>query len=350
MLQRRAPELKINTWVDGISENDLNGAQIIATEMNNRYEIYIRLRDELEKAKANIAMRERAAALVAALVLSAPPKEKESAKQRKEQNCKIQELLDSIDVRGNAEARAEIESMAQSCLKVEDPVRVELLVTDLRVRINRLNRTVRDEQCRMAELRDKDAAEARDYIQRLGVLGCSAEGTLREDLLRVSSGDAIFTDDIRKNARTAIAAAEQGYAGIALKETLEQLGYEVQSGFKTLFAQGGSSFFQRPSWSEYHCRLTVDSQRQHLNFDMVRYGSGGEESMEAALRDKEMEQKWCQEVPRLLDRLARKGLTVNLTRKLAPGIIALQVIDDDRLKPVNNQYDMGTKDVRERSF
>lgn len=333
-LLRRQPELRLNTWVDDMSDTDPNIGQAIASELNNRYEIYIRLRDELERVKASIVMRERAAALAASLQRTVPATAEIYTKRGLSVKKAVQELLESLEPGTPPESQVEIEALAQTCLAAKDLGHAELLLTDLRVRVHRLNRVIREKQRSLAKRRDKEAVEARDLMQRLGALGQDPEGVLHDDLLRVASGEAPLTETLRTKAATALAKADRDYAGTVLKETLEQLGYEVQESFETLFAQGGSNFFQRPSWGKYHCRISVDSERERLNFDMVRYGEGREmESIDAALRDKEMEEQWCQEVPGLLNQLAQKRLAIDLTRKLAPGTIALQVIDDVRLKP-----------------
>jgi len=345
----RQPELQINTWVDDLAENNPN-LEKIAAELNNRYEIYIHLRDGLERAKAILKMREQAATLAASLQRTIPSAVESSTPRRQGVNDNVRDILASLDPGTPKQHQAQIESLAKSCLATIDPGRAELLLTDLRVRVNRLNRATRDEQRCLAERRDKEAGEARDLIQRLGALGQAAEGALRDDLLKVSSGEAPFTEALRLAATSALAKAERNYAGFVLKDALEQLGYEVQDKFETLFAQDGSNFFQRPSWGDYHCRITVDADRERLNFDVVRYGAGETESLDRTLLDKEMEEKWCEEVPGLLCRLAENGVAVDLTRKLAPGSIALQVIDDERLKPKGREREKETLINYERSL
>ncbi len=350
LLRRREPDIHINTHLDQAPFATPDVASAIARELNNRYDIYIRLRDEVDKAKAHAAMRKRAAELMATLKREVPDLAAAMAQQRDALQQRVQVLLQTLDADVTDASRTDIEKLAATCLATADSGRAELLLGELRVTLNHLNKTARMARRRLAEQRAQEASEARQMIRQLGALHHVYRDALRDELVQVASGDAPFHPDLRQRAQLAFAAAEKAQAGIILKDVLGKLGYEVQSDFETLLAEGGSNFFQRSSWGEYHCRLTVDAQRQHLNFDMVRYGSDSNEDMDTALRDREMEQKWCREVPQLLAQLTDAGVAVNLTRKLAPGRVALQVINDNRLKPQQQKRKQEQPLARERTL
>ena len=352
-LQRRHPELQIHVDVDSLPPEAPGSIAAIVTELNNRYEIYIRLRDEVTRVEGLIAARDQAKVMVASLMKERQAKlmqtQHDHAKHLEILKTKAENAYANLDAQTAPERRKEIEASVKMCLETTDMATAELRLTDLLVRVRRGNQEALAEQRRLAAQRDTEAKIARDLLGRCDALGHTIDATLHDNLIRISSGDAAFTETLHSVAEKAITAAEQRFASNVLKESLEQLGYEVQEGFETLFAEGGSSFFQRASWGEHHVRVTVDLKRQRLNLDVVRYGIQVEQTADQVLRDKEMEEQWCGEVPGLIDQLAAQGLSIDFTRKLNPGTVALQVISDERLKPVTTQKQAQRKQGREHA-
>ena len=329
-LQRRHPELQINTYTDELPSGAPAAVEAIVAELNNRYRIYIRLRDELARVESLIALRERMRPVAAMLdgerATAAQAAPEASLAQRARQ------ALEALDARAAPDLRAGFEDRAKACLDAGDPAAAALLLTDLRARIAGENRQIRAAQQQLAERRDRDAADARDWLQRLDRIGATPDSRLQDCLMRVASGEACFGDEVRERAAAFLRQSERSYAGTVLKETLQELGYTPQEGFETLFAEGGANFFQRRAWGPYHVRVSVDpARRQRLNFDVVRAAGPGESATAQKLRDQDMEQTWCGEVAEVLDTLARRGLAVDLTRRLPAGMVELQEIDAERL-------------------
>lgn len=229
--------------------------------------------------------------------------------------------------------RAEIESAMQLCIETGNPAAAELRLTNMRVMIHKALAEAALKQEQKEQQQQQESAAACDLLARLDVLGNAASEELRLKLRAVSAGQTTLDEALRKDAEAAIKNSESGYAGHVLKQTLEEMGYDVQEGFETLFDQGGQCFFQQPDWDEHYVRVSIDPQRQRLNLDMVHYGTVEDDSSAQAAKDTAMEEQWCGQVSNLMEHLSERGLTIDLTRKLAPGAIKQQVIADARLKP-----------------
>jgi hypothetical protein len=155
---------------------------------------------------------------------------------------------------------------------------------------------------------------------------------LSQELLAVTRGDSYLQPEIVERAWEAISAAEKSYAGQTLRTTLESLGYEVADDFQTIFSQGGSVYFQRPSWKEHYVQVSAHDNDNQLMFNVVRHGENAEASSGQALRDREMEQQWCGEVDELLHSLSDAGVSIDLTRRIEAGICPVQVVKNEKLR------------------
>lgn len=342
-LQRRHPELKIHYEVDELTNieslietNSFDGQRVVE-ELNNRFEIYIRLRNEIERVEGLVLARANAMELVSKLVA-----QRVIAREAQEQALterlalirgQVEQMLASLDTRTAPEQKTLIEAVARNCLEAETEATASLYLTDLRVKLRRAAREMAAERKRQDERRDQDARTARRFLGRIDALNGSLHTALRQELEQVSSGETMLSEALRNDAEVAMAAAERTYAGDVLRETLERLGYDVQEGFDTLFDQGGETFFQHPSWGEHHVRVSVDTRRARLNFNVVRYGDAEQATDDQIGRDKEIEESWCDKVPALLSELEGRGVAIDLIKQQAPGAVAVQVIEDDRLKP-----------------
>ena len=353
-LQRRHPEWQINYDVDSLTETVPEAAEKVAAELNNRYEIYIRLRAEHDRVEGLAATQRRVGEIGAQLQNARQTQQARSAESSaavlKVVADNARGALGTLDARAAPDQVEAVQTAVRACLEQTDPAAAELRLADVRVRIRNVNRETAARARADAEGRDKDAVTARDLLQRLSTGRSTIETGLRNRLREVSLGDARLDDGLREQAETAIRDAEVGFADTVLRETLEQLGYEVAEGFDTLFSEGGTAFFQRPSWGEHHVRIRVDAERKRLNMHVVRYGGQEEASTEQALRDTEMEERWCSEVPRLVQELSVQGMVVDLKRKLAPGSVPVQRITDERVVPRKATSRANKKPSQQRSM
>ena len=347
-LQRRHPELQLHTSVDDIVDPGETEAAEICRELNNRYEIYIRLRDELERAEE---LAERAARLaeeqaaMAAMVESILKGRRTEARERADAAVehlrnlrdKAQKVWASVDARTAPERRRELDAAVAACLEAADPDAAELRLTELRVHVRRANRETGAERRRVAEQRAAGSRAARQILSRLDDAQAEIDASLRDSLLEACGGETDYSAGLRACAESAASAAERHYAGEVLRRTLEGLGYEVHQGFETLFEAGGSAYFQRASWDKHYVKVMASGEHTGLAFRLARYGEESEPSAEQALRDREMEEQWCGEVPNLLQDLSARGLAVELTRRVAPGAVPVEVVSDERLKPASRR-------------
>ena len=127
--------------------------------------------------------------------------------------------------------------------------------------------------------------------------------------------------------------AARRYAQQVIGETLEELGYDVEPGFATLFVEGGVAHIQKPEWGDYYVRLRVKPEVGDLNLNVVRVGDDDRAAVsnEQARRDREEEQ-WCTAHRTLLDRLEARGIASRQTRALAPGALPVQTVQQDAIQ------------------
>lgn len=368
-LQRRLAQLGktslpavLKRSLDRATVLDMIWAESAVQELNHRYGVYIALRDAVEQAEAEAAeakareeARRRLEAEKARIAAEEARIASERAARVKSTNALAAHLVGQRAERAAAEAaaraeeraelgrraigdaarllpgvpdqvRKQVEELAVSCLAEEAPERCLLLVNDLKVRVDRANRTVRAEHKRLADQRIADAGRAQAAHARLSELGAPARGELNDNLYAVIDGERPFDANLETKVTTAIRAAEQARATDILKEALSELGYVVGEDFETAFTDGGG-FFQKPEWGDYHCRLTMDAERERATVFMVRAeGETATPIGQSSERDREMEATWCAELPALLDRLGEKNLVMDLHRRMEPGAVPVPII------------------------
>lgn len=127
--------------------------------------------------------------------------------------------------------------------------------------------------------------------------------------------------------------AARRYAQQVIGETLEELGYDVETGFATLFVEGGVAHIKKPEWGDYYVRLRVKPEAGDLNLNVVRVSEGrAAASNEQARRDREMEESWCAAHRELLQRLGERGIASQPTRALAPGELPVPTVQPDAIR------------------
>jgi hypothetical protein len=113
--------------------------------------------------------------------------------------------------------------------------------------------------------------------------------------------------------------AARHYTQQVIGETLAALGYEVETGFATLFVEGGVAHIQQPDWGDYYVRLRVKPDAGDLNLNVVRVSADrAAPSNEQARRDREMEEQWCAAHRELLHQLEQRGIANQPLIPLSP--------------------------------
>src|SRR6185436_704742 len=116
------------------------------------------------------------------------------------------------------------------------------------------------------------------------------------------------------------------------------LGYDVEDIEATLFAGGGTVHFTRPGWENYFVRMRLNPRERTANFNVVR-ASGDEDTAERRRLDALAEDRWCAEFPRLMETLAKRGIRMDVTRRLEAGEVPVQVVDAANLPRYREEDD-----------
>jgi hypothetical protein len=238
-------------------------------------------------------------------------------------------VLGRLELAPGAAIPSELEALARAIVLAPTVERAEALASELRLAVQRqrdaLNRQRRDSE---------------DARRILAELAPEAPEALRRALEHVAAGVEPLDGALRKSAQEVLdnAAAdrlerEQQAAAYVLEQSLRDLGYEVEAIEATLFADGGVVHFRRAGWENYYVRLRIDAQEHTANFNVVR-ARGDEDNAERRRLDALAEDRWCAEFPRLMQTLAARGLSLDVTRRLGAGEIPVQVVNGETLPRV----------------
>lgn len=235
-------------------------------------------------------------------------------------------ILSRLEPDISAERKLQITRFASGILQAPSAARGTGLELELRHQVQRAN-----EQAR-AEIADMQ--KARDLIASMRGLDSPELRVVLSDLVRVEARELRLGDDLWDRATearsAALAQADHEYASEVIPQVLTDLGYEVESGFSTLFVERGIMHFQKPGWGEYGVRLRVENER--VEFDVVR-GSGqrGRTAREQRVRDTEIEAVWCAELPDVVDSLKAHGIDLRIAEQASPGERSIEVVDTTRV-------------------
>lgn len=165
-------------------------------------------------------------------------------------------------------------------------------------------------------------------VERLATELTAAGSAERRELLELELRRAIqqFEEDAARQA-----------SALVLEQTLKDLGYQVDGVSETLFVEGGLVHFRRPGWDDYQVRLRLDAQAKSANFNVVRAIDAG--NNERSVLDHIAEDRWCSEFPALLQALAKRGLQLDVTRRLAAGELPVQLVDRAKLPRFADEED-----------
>lgn len=285
------------------------------------------LAQELGRVTANAALRESLGGLLketqtgsprsAAEVLAGSP----LPHPRADRSAR---LLERLDLAPGEQVSAELRELAGR-LDTASPPQVPALETELRYRIQRHN------QGKVAARQAR--AEAVELFADLPEPTSAEESAIQDRLRRAALGEVPVEIDLRaavtawkERTRT---QAERNKAAQVLRESLEDLGYEVEEGFATLFMERGLVHFTRPDWAGYYVRLRTNPTERYLNFNLVRVAAPP--TLEQERRDREAEETWCRHYRPLLQRLAAEGLDTQPLRELPAGTLSLQTLAPEQL-------------------
>lgn len=175
--------------------------------------------------------------------------------------------------------------------------------------------------------------DAARLLARLAALGPVPENieALSRELAATTNADRaeLLGIELRRAIQLYEAQAAREASALVLEQTLKDLGYQVEPVSDTLFVEGGVVHFRRAGWGDYQVRLRLDAKASSANFNVVRAVDAG--NNERSVLDHIAEDRWCAEFPALLAALAKRGLHLDVTRRLAAGELPVQLVDRERL-------------------
>lgn len=131
-----------------------------------------------------------------------------------------------------------------------------------------------------------------------------------------------------------------------VRQSLEDLGYQVEDIADTLFVEGGVAHFRRRDWGDYLVRMRVGPRASGANFNVVRAVDTG--NNEPSVLDHIAEDRWCAEFPALLKALEARGVRFDVTRRLAAGEVPVQLVERGKL-PKFAQEETGVPRAKPRA-
>lgn len=226
-------------------------------------------------------------------------------------------------------ARDEVERTFEVALAAVGEDRAPLLVDRLRSAVQTANAA--------AESRRRRTRAIDDLLAGLGDVG-EDEAMLRNLLLderadgRQIEALAAEVDRARMavqaNAEAAKREADRTHVAGALEESLRELGYDIQSGFDTALAAGGSALARRSGWTEHAVRVLLDPSTNELRLHVVRDDKPQLLGSENVAREREL----CADRPALEQALAARGVQVDPTELIEPGVVPVAVASLERAR------------------
>ncbi len=119
---------------------------------------------------------------------------------------------------------------------------------------------------------------------------------------------------------------------LVVEQSLQDLGYQVKDIESTLFVEGGVTHFRKSHWGDYMVRMRVAEGGSSVNFNVVRaVDAAHAETQAPSVQDHLAEDRWCAEFPSLLKALAARGVQWDVTRRLEAGELPVQRVARDHL-------------------
>jgi len=144
---------------------------------------------------------------------------------------------------------------------------------------------------------------------------------------------ALLAMELRTQVQAHLESAQQRLVQAAtatiVRQSLKDLGYQVEEVGDTLFVDGGVMHFRRSGWGDYMVRMRIDPRAGTANFNVVR--AVDPDSNEKSVLDHVAEDRWCAEFPALLKALALRGVRLEVTRRLEAGELPVQQVEREQL-------------------
>lgn len=178
---------------------------------------------------------------------------------------------------------------------------------------------------------------AQRLLARIAHLGAPPQdiAALALELEGAAPGEraTLLASELRLRIQTHVAAVQQRMVQEAtatiVRQSLKDLGYEVEEVADTLFVEGGVVHFRKTGWGDYMVRMRIEPQGAAANFNVIRAVEPGDN--ERSVLDHIAEDRWCAEFPALLNALEIRGVHMHVTRRLEGGEVPVQLVERGKL-------------------
>lgn len=237
--------------------------------------------------------------------------------------ARVQQVVASLVEEVSPSSRKEISNLAEQLRAERDPLRVDLLFSELKFRVQTANDAARKMLVGIEE-------SERFLAQLRGLEGPDVSAVC-EVLDRVTRGEIPFTDDLRRRVPEVYARArreaDRQYTADMLRRAFLDLGYEVGEDFTTLFVNRGVVYCEKPAWRDYSICVQANSDRGRLDFNVLRFAEAGQAATPASqVRDREIEESWCADYDRVVASLQHEGIRCDTVRRSPPGAVPVPVV------------------------
>ena len=252
---------------------------------------------------------------------------------------KVSELLDSLSAEAANEERESLARLGEEVVGAL-PGRRKTLLLQMRQDIQRTNANAKERQ--------RMVSQAEQWREELAGLPGPEVEALDRSLRRVAEGQAMLTPDMAQKVKDVAASAtkrlEREYASNVIVEELQQLGYEVESGFETASGEAPELLLRKPGMpDDYHIELRGEAGASKLHARVVREADGNAaqrpRSAKRKQSDAQAEQAWCGDFAAALAAAERRGVHARLASRIRVGEQPVQIIAPftDRGRPKRRQ-------------
>jgi len=239
------------------------------------------------------------------------------AQQPAELSESLRRVLARLDPGGADPVVRQLEEWATQALQVPSLATAQRLLDDLRYSVDKANKAVAARRARLAELSTRMRDYAGPGIDEAQALLSAAEDDPDPDWPALEAAVTAAVERAR-------AKAVSDYTAWALRDSLEEIGLEVEEGFDILLARNGIAHVTRPGWQDLAVRVRNRPEEQSTHFNLVAPHDG-----EVAL-DQTAEAQWCRAFDALLPALAERGIEVQVEHRTIEGEAEVQAIEPAR--------------------
>lgn len=254
------------------------------------------------------------------------PKSAQLEDRRRE---RAQEILKRLTDAGLSKFPPQVERLFKEYLTTSELSRVQALEIELMGQIQII--------AAQAAQQRADQISANALLNRILNFSKSKDSPIIRTLQDVVNGLIPLQDSFVHVAETLITDLENNQraalASNIVEGALHDLGYEVEPISETLFAKGGSIYFQQSEWGDYFVKLQVFPERSEINLNIVRPTNEGKSELFAQREDEQMENSWCSAngFPKLMQLLQDRGMNTGILRQVAPGTLPVQVVSPEKI-------------------